>query len=148
MNDQDAVWTTLEEYATAYCAKDAERLMALFDDGDDISLIGTGGDELCAGHAAIKDVFLRNFSEATATQFEWSWRHVTVTNGCTVVAVTLTIHLDTDAGSIEIPVRWTVSMIRRGESWRWLHRHASTASASQQEGTAYPDAEGNRGSDR
>ena len=88
MDDQEVVWGTLEEYASAYCAKDADRLMALFDEGDDISLIGTGADELCAGHAAIKEVFLRNFSEATATQFEWNWQHVTVTNGCAVVAAT------------------------------------------------------------
>ncbi|MCH7777788.1 MAG: nuclear transport factor 2 family protein [Gemmatimonadetes bacterium] len=41
-------------YAEAYCSKDIDRLMALFDDGDDISLIGTGADELCAGPADIK----------------------------------------------------------------------------------------------
>ena len=105
--------------------------MELFDDGDDVSLIGTGADELCVGREAIRDVFLRNFSEATATRFEWDWHHTTVAN-------TLIIHLDIDAGSLEVPVRWTVSMVRRGGEWRWLHRHASAAAASQKEGAAYP----------
>ena len=139
MNDRDAVLETLDEYANAYCAKDADRLMALFDGGDDISLIGTGADELCTGRSAIQEVFLRNFSEATATRFEWDWRHVTVTGMCAVVATTLTIHLDTKAGPTQVPVRWTVSMIRRGDNWRWLHRHASAAASSQKEGTAYPN---------
>jgi uncharacterized protein (TIGR02246 family) len=139
MKDRDAVLATLDEYAKAYCAKDADRLMALFDDGDDISLIGTGADELCTGRSAIREVFLRNFSEASATRFEWDWRHVTVADLCAVVATTLTIHLDTSAGPAQVPVRWTVSMIRRGDNWRWLHRHASVAASSQKEGAAYPD---------
>ncbi len=143
MTEKEAVLATLEEYAGAYCSKDADRLMALFDDGDDISLIGTGADELCAGRSAIMAVFLRNFSEATATRFQWHWKHVTVTDGSAVVAITSTIHLDTEAGPITVPVRWTVSMVRRSGHWRWLHRHASIASASQEDGTAYPS--GNNG---
>ena len=61
MNDRDAVLETLDEYANAYCAKDADRLMALFDGGDDISLIGPGADELCTGRSAIQEVFFTEF---------------------------------------------------------------------------------------
>ena len=138
MTEEEAVLGTLEEYAEAYCSKDIDRLMALFDDGDDISLIGTGADELCAGRADIKAVYLRNFSDATATRFQWHWKHVTLTDGYAVVAITLTIYLDTQDGPIQVPVRWTVSLARRSGRWRWLHRHASSAAASQKEGTAYP----------
>ena len=81
MTEEEAVLGMLEEYAEAYCSKDIDRLMVLFDDGDDISLIGTGSDELCAGRSDIKAVFLRNFSEATATRFQWHWKHVTLTDG-------------------------------------------------------------------
>lgn len=138
MTEEAAVLATLDEYAQAYCAKDIERLMALFDEGDDISLIGTGGDELCAGRSAIEAVFRRNFSDATATDFAWGWKHVTVANGCAVVAIILTIHLETQDGPLQVPVRWTVSMVKRSGHWRWLHRHASSAAGSQQEGAAYP----------
>ena len=71
MSRQDAVLATLEEYATAYCAKDLDRLMAIFVDGEDISLIGTGADELCAGREAVAAVFERNSHDAPATEFEW-----------------------------------------------------------------------------
>lgn len=138
MTDEAAVLATLEEYAEAYCSKDVDRLMALFDDGENISLIGTGGDELCAGRSAIKAVFLRNFSDATATKFAWDWKHVTVTDSNAVVAITLTIHLETQDGLLKVPVRWTVSLVERSGQWRWLHRHASSAAMSQDEGTAYP----------
>jgi len=142
MSDEEAVLATLEEYAQAYCAKDADRLMALFDDGDDISLIGTGADELCAGRLQVKSVFVRNFAEATATKFEWHWKHVTVAGNCAVVAITLTIHLDTADGPIEVPIRWTVSLVQRDGQWRWLHRHASSAAGSQADGAAYPTGSG------
>jgi len=140
MNERDAVMATLDEYADAYCAKDIDRLMSLFDDGENISLIGTGADELCAGRSAVREVFLRNFRDATATRFEWGWHHVNVVNDYAVVAMSLTIHLDTDDGQVEVPVRWTVAMIRRGDRWFWLHRNASAAAAAQQDGSAYPIA--------
>ena len=102
MTDQEAVLATLEEYSEAYCSKDVVRLMTLFDDGDNISLIGTGGDEICAGRSAIEAVFLRNFSDATATRFAWNWKHVIVADNCAVAAITLTIHLETQDGPIEL----------------------------------------------
>ena len=138
MTEVEAILATLEEYAEAYCAKDIDRLMALFGDGDDISLIGTGADELCAGQSEIKDLFLRNFSEATARRFQWHWKHVIPTGNSAVVAITLTIHLDTQDGPIQVPVRWTVALARQSGRWRWLHRHASSAANSQERGTAYP----------
>ncbi len=75
---------TLEDYAKAYCAKDIDRLMAVFDEEEDVSLIGTGADELCGARADIRVVFERNFSEATATKFAWHWRHVTLRDACRV----------------------------------------------------------------
>ena len=138
MTEEEAVLATLEEYADAYCSKDIERIMALFDDGEGISLIGTGADELCGGRSAVEDVFRRNFSEATATKFEWGWKHLTLVDETAVIALALIIHLETDDKSLQVPVRWTVTLIKRSQGWRWLHRHASSAATSQRTGTAYP----------
>jgi len=138
MSDVEAVLATLEDYAEAYCAKDIDRLMTVFDDGDDLSLIGTGDDEFCEDRSEIEAVFLRNFSDATATRFQWHRKHVTVSGGFAVVAIMLTIHLNTEDGALQVPVRWTVSLAQRSGRWRWLHRHASSAASSQKEGTAYP----------
>ncbi len=73
-----AVLATLDEYADAYCSKDTDRLMAIFDPGDDITVIGTGNDELCTGQQQVRDLFNRNFAEATATRFEHHWNHATI----------------------------------------------------------------------
>lgn len=134
----DSVLATLDAYAAAYCAKDIKTLMAVFDDSDDISAIGTGADELCAGRSEVQDLFLRNFAEATATRFEWDWVVPTISDTHAVVAATLLIHLELDGKLIQVPVRWTVVMRRAADRWVWLHRHASAAAAGQDEGQAYP----------
>lgn len=140
MNNAQSVLNTLDEYAEAYCAKDVERIMDLFSDEDEISVIGTGADELCSGGEQIRALFQRNFEEATAHHFEWDWRHVTIAGDCAVVATTLTIQLRVDNDEIQVPLRWTVCLIKCSENWKWLHRHASSAAATQEEGAAYPHA--------
>lgn len=138
MNEEAAILETLDEYAKAYCAKDLNRLMAIFVEGEAISLIGTGADELCSGRAAVVSVFERNFRDATATLFEWQWRDVAIHGNAGTVAITLNIHLMIEEESLVAPVRWTVSLVKVGDSWKWVHRHASSAAVSQDEGSAYP----------
>ena len=112
--------------------------MAIFVDGEDVSLIGTGADEICAGRAAVASVFERNFRDATATQFEWKWRDVAIHDNAAIVATTLNIHLEIAGEQLVVPVRWTVSLVKVDGDWKWVHRHASSAASSQNEGTAYP----------
>ena len=115
--------------------------MSVFDEGDDISVIGTGADELCVGRDQVKNLFLRNFTEAKANRFEWNWKHTSITNDHALVAVKLTIYLEIAGDQLQVPVRWTVVLRRRDDRWLWLHRHASTAAADQEAGRAYPKSE-------
>ncbi len=57
MSPHSDLLATLDEYADAYCAKDLDRMMPLFDSGDDISIIGTGADELCSGQDQVRELF-------------------------------------------------------------------------------------------
>lgn len=138
MSDKQLILDTLERYAEAYCKKRTDQLMELFVDSDEISLIGTGEDELCVGAAEIRGVFERNFAEATATKFEWLWQQITIIGSSAIVAVTLKIHLTIDDQNLQIPIRWTVGLAKIDGNWRWLHRHASAAANSQDKGSAYP----------
>lgn len=142
MTDQELILLTLEEYAEAYCAKDLDRLMAIFVDGDAISLIGTGGDELCSGRTAVASVFARNFRDATATKFAWGCNSIAIHHRAATVAMALVIHIDMNREALRVPVRWTVSLVNTDRGWKWVHRHASVAASSQDEGSAYPIAEG------
>lgn len=137
MSLYDEVFATLEDYAAAYCSKDIERLMGVFADNDSISVIGTGSDELCTGRDSIRHLFLRNFSEATATRFEWGWSDILVSDSHAVVSQCLIIHLTLGGELIKVPVRWSV-VLKKLDRWVWLHRHASIASGQQKQGNAYP----------
>lgn len=139
--DYERVLATFEAYADAYCAKDLDRLMAVFVEGESISLIGTGGDELCSGRHAVASIFSRNFHDATAHQFEWKWKDVALHGNAATVAISLVIHLTVDGEAVTVPVRWTVSLITVGTNWKWVHRHASCAANAQDAGTAYPTGE-------
>jgi len=141
MTDEELVLATLDEYAGAYCAKDLDRLMAIFVEGEAISLIGTGGDELCSGRRAVASIFVRNFRDATATEFAWGWKDIAIHGDSATVAVALVIHLVIDGRDASVPVRWTVSLVRAGAGWKWIHRHASVAAGAQKEGSAYPTGE-------
>jgi len=134
----DAIKATLEDYAKAYCEKDIGALMKVFNDTDNISVIGTGADELCVGRAAIKELFQRNFFEATANRFEWIWTDTRVSGHHAVVSVTLRIHLTYMGEALVVPIRWTVVLKKEGGRWGWIHRHASSAAANQDDGAAYP----------
>ena len=138
MTDQELVHATLEGYADAYCAKDLDSLMAIFVDGEAVSLIGTGSDELCSGRKAVAAVFKRNFRDATATRFEWGWKDIAIHDKSATVAIALNIHLKIDDEAVVVPIRWTVSLVLTNAGWRWVHRHASTEASSQDEGSAYP----------
>jgi len=137
MTEEQEIKSTLEDYAKAYCAKDIDALMYVFEDCDDISVIGTGADELCIGRNAVKELFLRNFAEATANEFEWQWSKITISQNYAVVAISLVIHLEYQGRELEIPIRWSVAL-RKTDRWVWLHRHASSPASNQVKGQAYP----------
>ncbi len=137
MTDEQEIKTTLEDYANAYCAKDINSLMRVFESSDEISVIGTGEDELCEGIDSVRELFLRNFAEATASKFEWQWSSIIISNNHAVVAISLTIRLEYEGSELEVPIRWSV-VLRKTDRWVWLHRHASSPAANQDDGKAYP----------
>ncbi len=135
---REAVLATLDNYSDAYCARDIEAMMSVFDDSDEISVIGTGAKELCSGRSEVKDLFLRNFRDAHAKRFEWDWVRVTVAGDFAVIAVTLKIDIAMDGEELQVPLRWSVALRRSRNRWVWIHRHASTSASNQSSGKAYP----------
>jgi len=135
-----AIKATLEDYANAYCAKDLDALMQVFEDSDDICVIGTGGNEICEGREAVSALFLNNFDEATAHKFSWQWININQSANSAIVGAALTIHLEYQGEQLAIPIRWSIAM-KKTNRWVWIHRHASSAATSQDDGQAYPQTE-------
>lgn len=138
---KETIHSTLNDYAKAYCAKDIDALMKVFDDSDNISVIGTGADELCVGREEVRTLFLRNFGEATASKFAWDWEDIRISGDHAVVSTTLDIHLEYMGNQLKVPIRWTVVLKNKDDRWVWIHRNASTAASDQEDGQAYPKEE-------
>ena len=138
MTERDTILATLDEYAQAYCTKDIDRMMSLFVQGNDISVIGTGSDEMCSGPSDIRRLFERNFADASATGFSWGWHHVTIADDFALIATQVSLEIDTDGAKVNLPLRWTVALAKRRDGWKWLHRNASVAAGMQRAGDAYP----------
>ncbi len=136
--EKDAIKSTLNNYAKAYCSKDLDGMMQIFDDSDNISVIGTGADELCVGRGEIKELFKKNFEAATATEFNWDWIDVRISGDHAVVSTTLTIHLVYLGSQLIVPLRWTVVLKKENDRWVWIHRNASVPATGQENGAAYP----------
>ncbi len=45
MNQEEYIMAALQDYAAAFCSKDIDAFMYVFQNNDDISVIGTGEDE-------------------------------------------------------------------------------------------------------
>jgi uncharacterized protein (TIGR02246 family) len=133
-----AVLETLDRYAGRYGAKDVDGVTELFADDPDVLLIGTGADERWLGKTEVRRQFVRNFSEAGQTRFEWISRHVAAAGDAAWVAAEAVVHATVDGRELSIPLRFTVVLEHGEQGWRWLHRHASVAAAGQSSGTAYP----------
>lgn len=138
MTVTDELLATLQTSADAYCSTNIDALMELFGDDDHISGTGTGQNELRSNRDQVRELFQRNFAEATATRFEFDWTHPIVNDNAGVIAAPLVIRLDVEGQQMRVPVRWTEAAARTADAWMWLHRHASSPAGSQPDGAAYP----------
>lgn len=127
MIEHERILATFDAYAEAYCAQDLEGVMAVFEAGDAVSVIGPGEADVCAGRAAVTALFEREFEALRVSRIEWVWRNVLANQDYAVVAARLTHHVETVVGPKAAPMRWSVAMTKRDGAWRWLHRHASLA---------------------
>ena len=83
-------------------------------------------------------MLLRNFGEATANRFEWDWLDTRISGNHAVISITFSLHLEYMKNQLVVPLRWTVVVKNEIGCWVWIHRHASTAAANQDDGQAYP----------
>jgi len=139
--DHRLVLETLDAYAERYDAKDVDGVSSLFARDSEVVLFGTGADELWVGYDQVREQFTRNFAEAETVHFEWTWRHVSGTEGSAWAATTANVHVTVGGVTRTIPIRFSVVLERRDGEWKWVHRHASVAAGGQDAGVAYPVAD-------
>ena len=122
--DHRLVLETLDAYAERYDAKDVDGVSSLFVRDSEVVLFGTGADEVWVGYHQVREQFARNFAEAEAVHFEWTWRRISGTKGSAWAATTANVHVTVDGVMHTISIRFSVVPGRRDGEWKWVHRHA------------------------
>jgi len=141
MNDEHLILATLETYQLAFAEKSVEKMMALFTEQGALGGIGTGEDEYLFGREAARNLFQRNFSADVDVNFQWGERFVEVLGDSAWVQATAQVSGTENGVAFSAPLRWTIVLAREEGAWKWVHRHVSVATSSQEQGTAYPDKE-------
>ena len=138
MNDEQLILSTLDAYQTAFSEKSVEKMMAVFTEKGALGGIGTGEDEYLFGRDAARQLFDRNFSADVDVNFQWGERFLEVIGECAWVQAKAQVSGSENGVAFSAPLRWTIVLAFEEGNWKWLHRHVSVATPSQEQGTAYP----------
>ncbi|HTU85757.1 MAG TPA: SgcJ/EcaC family oxidoreductase [Solirubrobacteraceae bacterium] len=129
----------LDEWAAAYARKDADAFAAAFGDHDDVVLLGTGGDEIAVGRAAIRDLLQRDFDEAGELDVKFGELRISTTADVAwVVAPDAVIEATLGGETQSIAVRITTVLQHTDGGWLIQHAHVSAPMANQDVGHSFP----------
>ncbi|HNC23708.1 MAG TPA: nuclear transport factor 2 family protein [Opitutaceae bacterium] len=124
--EEAAVRSTLTRMNEVLAKRDKAGFMALFDDSDEIMIIGSDVGEVCKGRKGVegfikwiysqKFTFAFDLKEVAVHQegdFAWVYEDGNM------------LHVRTDGKVTKIPYRFALTMVKRGDQWRWQLFHGS-----------------------
>lgn len=131
----------LNEYAEAYAAKDAERIISSIASDPDVVLIGTGSDEWVEGKEDIRKGLERDLAQADSVKLDF--RDIKVSSAGLVAWATCQLTFSVTAGDEQTTLtgRFTATFERRDEKWLFVQLHYSLPAAGQEVGRSYPGSQ-------
>ncbi len=117
----------LEQFRHAYAHRDMERLLAVFAPDPDVVLYGTGADEKRVGLAEIQQQAERDWAQAESSTFEWGWSSVSAAGSVAWMAADMVIQASVGGQEVQLPLRFTAVLERRGAQWLCVQAHLSLA---------------------
>lgn len=109
----------LKEWNAAAKSANADRCLSLFENSDDIILVGSDKGEICKGKLQIREWLSQIFAHAN---FSWEMNTIDIdSNGSTAwVFVDGSMIVQWDNGKTKItPYRFTGIMVRKNKLWKW-----------------------------
>jgi ketosteroid isomerase-like protein len=119
-NDTKAIiQKNLLEFADYAKAKNPELILSMFDDSDDIMLVGSDSSEIKHGRKEIRDLVQATLSKPYIINWDFNNAEIFTSNQVAWAFVNNTIMLQNEDGSeIRIPYRLTTVWIKSGEKWK------------------------------
>jgi ketosteroid isomerase-like protein len=133
-----AVKSVLDKVAEGYAKLDLALLQAAFAPDPDVVMYGTGADEKRIGLAEIQVQAERDWSQTEAAAVTFGWTSVSAAGSVAWVATDAALNLKAGGQDMNLPVRITFVLERRGEDWLIVQAHFSLAASTQVEGESFP----------
>jgi ketosteroid isomerase-like protein len=146
LSDEEVVMSTtgvseieavLDDWLAAYRDRDIDALLALAV-GDDVQLVGTGGDEVRFGLAEYRAQAERDFSQADEARFTVSNLHVAQFGDSAFLYGDVGVSGSVGGQSFDMSgLRMTAGLVRTPEGWRFAQTHLSAPDGAQAEGSSF-----------
>jgi hypothetical protein len=133
-----AIQTTLDRYLTGYTQRNMALLLSAFAPDPDVTIWGTGKDELIVGRAAIQREIERDWSQSD--EIHWEWEPIAASVAGNVAWIRTQGEIYARMGSIRIymPTRITAVLELRDGTWLIQQMHLSVPAQGQTEGESFP----------
>lgn len=124
--DDTAIRASLDTLNAVMARRDVPAMMALFDDGDDILLVGSDTGEVFHGRTAVAGFIQALCGLPFVFSFETPNVTIRQTGRSAWVFVDGSMVHTRDSGQVtRSPYRFSVAMVKRGHLWRWQLFHGS-----------------------
>jgi ketosteroid isomerase-like protein len=124
--DDAAIRAGLDTLNAAMARRDVPAVMALFDDTDDILLVGSDTGEVFRGRAAVAG-FIQALCGLPFV-FSFDLPDVIIRHGgrsAWVFADGAMVHTRDNSQATRVPYRFSLAMVKRGHEWRWQLFHGA-----------------------
>jgi uncharacterized protein (TIGR02246 family) len=120
-----ALQAALDEFNSAWAARDLEGLLSLFAEDDDVVLLGSDQRETARGREELSRLLRYFFEQPIAYWWEWDRREVFAVDQ---LAWVVTEGIIVEAGpheELRVPYRFTGVLQEREGRWVWVLFHGS-----------------------
>jgi len=138
--DEAIVLKTLNDFAAAYSAGDAEAVMALISHDPDSVLVWTGADEVRIGPEQIREQVERDMGQAERIEMQMGDVQVSGRGNVAWALAEPVVIATVGEEHIRMPTRLTVTLVNDDGTWLIHAGHLSVAFAEQQPGESFANA--------
>ena len=115
----------------AYKERRLNDVMACIAPDADVVLYGTGADEKRVGPDQVRAQVERDWAQTESIEMSYSWKSISAAGPVAWAALDGAFKIRAGGQSMELPVRVTLVLEKRGNRWLIVHSHFSTPAAGQ-----------------
>jgi uncharacterized protein (TIGR02246 family) len=135
--DAAAIRKTLDEFAAAYSARDAESVVRFFTDDPEGIIVGTGADEIRIGPEQFREQVERDLSQAEGIELHLGDVKVSGRGDVAWTFAQPVVTATVGDERMRMAMRMTLVLVQESGDWRIHSGHLSVALAEQLEGESF-----------